>query len=263
VNEGFLEAFMERAVARPFARLAKWAHRASKLWGASQTLAPASATLKSVVWFPAFVLALYGVNLIFGPGSFVPLSFLMAAVFLSLSAFAEDNSPIRSLKLACFSHLCVVIGLFVNHEHARGAATLYAVGFFVSWFLAHDAYTYVFSKRMFQNRARFNGLFAQFPIASMLCFLGVLGLVGFPIATTFYAEDILFEHAVEVGVVFIGVMSLIFVVNGITLMRMFSRCFFGSRDAEGSELSLDFSSLRAFAMVGVFILANALGFILI
>jgi NADH-quinone oxidoreductase subunit L len=263
LNEGYLEAIMNRVLARNVARLAKLANTAVHLWDADKALSPATVTFRSTSWFPVLAIALYGTNLIFGPVALIPFLFLGLSVFLSLNGFGEEKSPMAAIRSACFSHLALLLALTVNHPDMRASSLFYLVGFGASWFLVYDAYSFVLRRRIVNAKNRFEGLFAQFPIASMIGLVGILGLLGFPLATTFFAEDLLLEHAVNLGSIFIIVPVIIFILNGLALMRLHTRLFFGCRDLENCELNMDFSSSRAFSRLALFAAMNVLAFILV
>lgn len=263
LNEGYLEPIMSRLIARNVERLAKLTNQFVNHLSVGKPVAPETVTLRSTSWFPVISLGLYGYNLILGPTPFVPILFLALSVFLALNAFGERQNPLAAIRSTCFSHLALLFALTINHLDIRSATLFYLVGFAASWLLVYDAYSFVLRRRVIDSRRRFEGLFAQFPLASAVGLVGILGLVGFPLATTFFAEDLLLEHAVHLGILFVAVPSVIFILNGATLIRLHSRLFFGARELENTELDLDYSTKRAFASLALFLIMNVLAFALI
>lgn len=259
LNEGYVEGFINKMGRRVFA-LARLANDTLRFGHGEPSLRPASVTLRSTAWFPFIALALYGADLIFGPMGAVPLSFLVLAMFLTLASFGEVLNPLSALRQSCFSHLALLLGFATNHSD-RVSVLFYLCGFAASWLLVYDAYAYVLSRRRVELKSRFEGLFAQFPLASTIGLVGVLGLIGFPVATTFYADDLLLGHAAKMGILYVIVPSLIFILNGVTLVRLHARLFFGSRENENTDIDLDFSTRRALGHLVIFAAFNACAFV--
>jgi NADH-quinone oxidoreductase subunit L len=86
---------------------------------------------------------------------------------------------------------------------------------------------YLKSKRQDLDLHRFHGSVNHFPILSMVFFLACLGMSGFPITPSFIGEDLVFSHihADQVGLAFVTSLSLI--LDGLAIMRVFARVFFG------------------------------------
>ncbi|MFM7814421.1 MAG: proton-conducting transporter membrane subunit, partial [Flavobacteriales bacterium] len=74
---------------------------------------------------------------------------------------------------------------------------------------------------------RFHGLVHHFPVIAMVFFMACLGMSGFPITPSFIGEDLIFSHihADQIGLAFICSLSLI--LDGLAIMRLFARVFFG------------------------------------
>jgi len=92
--------------------------------------------------------------------------------------------------------------------------------------------------------------------------IGILGMMGLPIACTFLGEDILLKYAVLGGWEYWVVFNWVYVLNGIILIRLYCRIFLGVRDAEMREVNLDYSPVQAFVRLGIFIVGNWLAFYL-
>jgi len=263
LNEGFVESFFTRVVFRNITRLSRLCNYLIGIWDVEPSPMPSTVTLRSVSWFPLAAIILYCCHIFVGANAWIPLAFLALSIFLSLSAFGEENNPISTIRRAVFSHLAFLLAISINHADIRPTALFYLIGFCASWYIVYDAYSYVLEKRIIHDKQKFAGLFGQFPLASTIGLVGILGLIGFPLATTFYAGDLLLEHTVNMGMLYVIVPSLIFILNGATLIRLHSRLFFGTREHETCELNLDFSSSYAFSRLLFFVLMNLVAFALI
>jgi NADH-quinone oxidoreductase subunit L len=193
--------------------------------------------------------------------TFVPYVFLGAMLFFSLSAHGEFKKGMRVLNAVVLSNVFGFFALLFHHAQSREAALYYLVGLGISWLLAHDAFSFVFKRRVPNSLHHFSGLFSQFPLGAALCLIGILGILGFPLASTFLGVEMLFEHAATSGWVFLVAFALTFVLNGITLIRLHSRIFMGERDAEIPEARFDYQPWQAALWIGVFVVGNWLTWI--
>ena len=57
--------------------------------------------------------------------------------------------------------------------------------------------------------------------------MACLGLSGFPITATFIGEDLLFSHIHQNQLLLASLVSISIILDGITLVRMYSRIFLG------------------------------------
>ncbi|MEZ4752209.1 MAG: hypothetical protein R3B54_16720 [Bdellovibrionota bacterium] len=105
------------------------------------------------------------------------------------------------------------------------------------WFVGLFLVRY-FSKSMDFAQVEFHGKVTQDSFAALLLFLCVLGLAGFPIGPSFVGEDALLFHSVGNSVWLAGFLTFGFVVNGISLARLFTKICFGPEPATESEMAL-------------------------
>ncbi|MCB0416367.1 MAG: NADH-quinone oxidoreductase subunit E [Bdellovibrionaceae bacterium] len=147
-------------------------------------------------------------------------------VLASLSAFAESKSAVRAWNAVGFSCLFAGIAVFLMDGQWSKDFALYFSGVVPPWFVGLFLVRY-FSKSMDFARAEFHGKVREDSFAALLLFLCVLGLAGFPIGPSFVGEDALLFHSVGNSVWLAGILTFGFVVNGITLARLFSKICFG------------------------------------
>ncbi|MCB0405598.1 MAG: hypothetical protein KDD51_12510 [Bdellovibrionales bacterium] len=147
-------------------------------------------------------------------------------VLASLSAFAESKSAVRAWNAVGFSCLFAGIAVFLIDGQWSKDFGLYFSGVVPPWFMGLFLVRY-FSKSMDFARLEFHGKVTQDSFAALLLFLCVLGLAGFPIGPAFVGEDALLFHSVGSSVWLAGILTFGFVVNGISLARLFTRICFG------------------------------------
>lgn len=232
INEGYLPDFIHWAVVKPIHMFSQRVNQ--RAWIAAP--------------------ALMGTTALLAP---LPYVVLGVSVFLCFTALGETKSPFRVLNIATLSNILVAVAIWFEHRTAILSVLLYLVGLSISWLLATDALRKISKHCSIETLSHFSGLFAKMPHSGSLFLLGLLGLIGFPLASTFWSEDHLIEHALSSGWIFLIVFNGIFVFNGITLIRLYSTLFWGKREHESPDTSFDFSSHQVFARVLLFLLANA------
>ena len=73
----------------------------------------------------------------------------------------------------------------------------------------------------------FYGYVYDYPQLSLIFFLSCIGLAGFPISPTFVGEDLIFSHIHQDQFMLAIFVSLSFILDGLALIRIFSRVFLG------------------------------------
>jgi formate hydrogenlyase subunit 3/multisubunit Na+/H+ antiporter MnhD subunit len=74
---------------------------------------------------------------------------------------------------------------------------------------------------------RFYGYAYKYPAISFVFLIACLGLAGFPITPTFIGEDLIFTHINEDQAILAFIVSLSFIVIGISIIRIYARIFLG------------------------------------
>jgi NADH-quinone oxidoreductase subunit L len=182
---------------------------------------------------------------------------LFAALILALAALGEERKAVRALSLAIFGNLFAFLSLSSNHS-----GRLYLIGFIVSAFVALEALSYIEKRRNIPELTRFLGLYQQFPLAGTMLLIGMLGMLSFPISSTFYGEDLLLSLTVESGLHYLISFQVIFIFNGIAIIRLFSNIMLGKRANVIEGLSLDMSRAQAFLRATIFFAGNIAAFYL-
>jgi formate hydrogenlyase subunit 3/multisubunit Na+/H+ antiporter MnhD subunit len=67
----------------------------------------------------------------------------------------------------------------------------------------------------------------EYPGKAFFFLLACLGLTGFPITPTFIGEDLLFAHIHSHQIFLAALVALCFVVDGLSIIRVFARVFYG------------------------------------
>jgi len=242
LNEGYLEKIIHHYVISPFQKIAGTVNQFNL------------GTVRNIIVI-LFVGCLLAYN-------FIPQVLLLLTLLFSLSALGEKRNMFHILNLSVLSCITAVFSLLIRFPQYQLAVSFYLIGLIVSWMIAQDSLKYILKRRQVFSLQIFSGLFGQFPRASASFLIGILGMMGLPIACTFLGEDILLKYAVLGGWEYWVVFNWVYVLNGIILIRLYCRIFLGVRDAEMREVNLDYSPVQAFVRLGIFIVGNWLAFYL-
>lgn len=176
-----------------------------------------------------------------------------SAVILSLAAFGEKKNPIRTLEYVVLAAVLIAAAPVSADLATMNEVVITFAGLFSSWFVIVIAYRRVTRFRDVQNFSRGLGLWSQFPRTGALFLIAVLCLIGLPLTSSFIGEDLIMHHTVKVTGFGAIVLSAVFVLNGLSSIRVFSRLFLGGGYKPASNIPADWSPLMAFAVAAVLI----------
>jgi formate hydrogenlyase subunit 3/multisubunit Na+/H+ antiporter MnhD subunit len=156
----------------------------------------------------------------------------LAMVVVSLSTFSNKHSPFQVWHGVALSSLLAGVAVWMMAPTAGGDVLLFLSGIAPSWLLGIVAMLRLLKNDHFAAAPFVFRAFAEtHPGWSLLLFLSFLGLVGFPITPAFLGEDLLLEHASSQHPWFALPITVSFVINGISVARMYLRLSMG-RPAE-------------------------------
>ncbi|MFM7310717.1 MAG: proton-conducting transporter membrane subunit [Flavobacteriales bacterium] len=187
------------------------------------------------IWavLPALVLFTWGVfQSMKGVGSESlahTISFVFAGIglVLVLKSFTERHHVFLAWSFILMNHLSIALSISFNEHYNLEHNVMYLSGIVFSWLIGMLVLRYLKAKRQDLDLHRFHGLVNHFPVIAMVFFMACLGMSGFPITPSFIGEDLIFSHihADQIGLAFICSLSLI--LDGLAIMRLFARVFFG------------------------------------
>ncbi len=258
INDGYFEFLIHRFVVKPVVFVAKffnyWINKLidtiDKITIKFKAQPQNSLSMFSIapLLVVLFVLLIINIaNVLFPEARSLSLTL---AILFALCALAEKRA-LRTLSFAILSSIFAFLSLKTGR-----AGSLYAIGLFTSSIVAIDALRYIIKRSLVKNIGRYSGLFQQFPMAANLLLIGVLGIITFPLSSTFFGEDFLLSLALDSGVYFLVIFHLIFVIVGISLIRMYAFLMLGRRNNYASDLALDFSKHQIFIRLFCLILGN-------
>jgi NADH-quinone oxidoreductase subunit L len=182
-------------------------------------------------FIPAYVIGLYGLyhKELIHPTvlAYLPVFFAFVALTMVLQSFAEKKNIIHTWLLIVMSHFWTALAIGYNDIFSFSQIYIYLSGIVGSALVG-----YLILRRMRQlepsaDLSIFHGHVYEYPIKAFIFLIACLGLTGFPITPTFIGEDLLFSHMHQNQIVLATFVSLCFVIDGLSIIRVFARVFFG------------------------------------
>jgi NADH:ubiquinone oxidoreductase subunit 5 (subunit L)/multisubunit Na+/H+ antiporter MnhA subunit len=153
--------------------------------------------------------------------------FALLGVVMVLKSFTERKQVFEAWWLVVANHISVAIAILLNENYDMIHNVIYLSGI-----VSGGLVGFLLLKRLKQlagdiNLDRFHGYVKYYPKLSMTFFFCCLALSGFPITPTFIGEDLVFGHIHEHQFGLAVLVSLSFILDGLALIRIFARVFFG------------------------------------
>lgn len=159
--------------------------------------------------------------------SALPLIFSMIGLLMVLRAFSETKSVVMSWTLIIMNHFWVALAISFNENFKYSEAYLYLSGIIVAGAVGLYSLRHIKSFERRINLSLFHGHIYEHPKMALLFFLACLGLTGFPISPTFIGEDLIFSHIHEHQYLLAIIVSISFIIDGLSLIRIYARVFLG------------------------------------
>jgi NADH:ubiquinone oxidoreductase subunit 2 (subunit N) len=195
-----------------------------------------------------YVAPLYGIGLVVqalhyklpaAVQEWLPEAFAFIALLMVLKAFSERHHPRLAWLLVTLHHAWIALAVTFN-EHLNSAdLTLHLSGVFVSGAAGFGLLLWLKRREpgLFDLN-RYYGHVYEHPRLALAFLVASLGLMGFPITSTFIGEDILFSHIHQDQFWLALFHALCFILGGIALIRMYARLFLGPHAKTYHETTL-------------------------
>ena len=131
---------------------------------------------------------------------------------------------------------CMAISFNENFEFNQ--IILYLSGIVISGIAGFISLNIIKHKESKIHLNQFHGLVSVYPKTAFVFLLSCLGLWGFPITSTFIGEDLIYSHIHQNQLFLASLISISFIVDGLSLIRMFSRLFLGTYTKGYHEIPL-------------------------
>lgn len=175
-----------------------------------------------------FVLWFYEFHLPREIAAWLPEIFAFIGLTGTLKAFSEKKYPRMAWILVVANHFWIALAVSFNEAYDYHENLFYLTGIAVFGLLGFILLEYL--KRREKNFFHLNRYFGhvyEYPKLAGMFLLCGLGVMAFPISTSFIGEDIIFSHIHSNQFFLAFFNSLSYITGGIAIIRMYARLFLG------------------------------------
>jgi NADH-quinone oxidoreductase subunit L len=167
----------------------------------------------------------------------LPVVFSIIGLVMVLKSFTERKFARLSWILIIMNHFWVALAVSFNEHFTFTQPHLYLSGVIVSGILGYFCLQRLKGFEGNIDLDQFHGHSYRHPKIALVFLISLLGLAGFPITPTFIGEDLIFTHIHEDQVVLASVVSLSFIIDGLSLIRIYARVFLGPHSKSQFEMA--------------------------
>jgi NADH:ubiquinone oxidoreductase subunit 5 (subunit L)/multisubunit Na+/H+ antiporter MnhA subunit len=150
------------------------------------------------------------------------------SLFLMVKAYNERGSLMLGWTWILLGNILVLLSTHWRVEISPTESALFLGGIILS---SSVGYAVLLLLRVqlgqMPDLNEYRGLIHTRPTMGFFFLLSGLGMSGFPITTTFLGQDLLLSHIEEGDFIMATLLALSFVINGISIIRMYARVFLG------------------------------------
>jgi NADH-quinone oxidoreductase subunit L len=157
----------------------------------------------------------------------IPIVLAAAGLIMVLKSFTERKSVLTSWFLIMFNQAFVVLAIAFNEHLSVFEMLIFSSGIVVAGMVGYLSLRRMMRLEKQVSLDQFQGHVYEHPKITLVFFLACLGVAGFPITPTFVGEDLLFSHIGEKQYALATLASVSFIIDGIALIRIYSRVFLG------------------------------------
>ncbi len=170
------------------------------------------------------------------PHTYFPTFFALIGLLMIFKSFSERKSPLMSWLLLIMNHLWIALAISFNEKFEAKEAIFYLSGVIVSGIVGYVSLIKLNKIENHVNMEEYHGHAFEHPNLALIFLLACLGLAGFPITPTFIGLDLVFSHIHEEQVVLAYAVASSYILSGISLIRLFSRLFYGPHNKTYHEV---------------------------
>ncbi|MFN4080907.1 MAG: proton-conducting transporter membrane subunit [Saprospiraceae bacterium] len=152
----------------------------------------------------------------------------LLALLMAAKSYNERGSTRLAWLLVVFNHFFIDLAVTLSDHLDLKEATIYLSGILLSgalgYFCLHQVRAF---EHHFIGLNQFHGLVAKYQVLAFLFLIACLGVAGFPITTAFLGEDLILTHIREDQYALAALIPLTFIINGISVIRIYARVFLG------------------------------------
>ncbi len=168
---------------------------------------------------------------------YLPLVFSFIGVIMVIKSFSERIKVKLSWLLIIMNHFWVALAISFNENFKFEQIHLYLSGVVVMGFVGYLCLRRLKKLEHSIDLDQFHGHSYKHPKIAFVFLIACLGLTGFPITPTFLGEDLIFSHIHSDQFLLATFTSLSFVVDGLSIIRIFARVFLGPHSKSPTEMA--------------------------
>lgn len=158
----------------------------------------------------------------------LPELFAFLGLLMVFKSFSERHYPRLSWLLIIMNHFWIALAVSFNERFDQSHTLLYLSGVALAGIIGFFALQRLrkLEPGLFSLNQYYGHVY-EHPKLSLVFLLAGLGVMGFPITSTFIGEDLIFSHISEQQFVLAFFNALSFVLGGIAVIRIYARLFLG------------------------------------
>lgn len=154
--------------------------------------------------------------------------YALFGLILVLKSFTERENVWHSFTLIIMNNFMVAMAISFNEHFEFAHTVLYLSGIVFAGFVGYFSLNLLKKREQQIDLTQFYGHSYKHPRLAFLFLLVCMALSGFPITPTFIGEDLIYSHIGENQAVLALIVSLSFIIDGLALIRIYSRLFLGA-----------------------------------
>ncbi|MDI1355144.1 MAG: proton-conducting transporter membrane subunit [bacterium] len=158
---------------------------------------------------------------------YLPALFSLIGLSMVLKSFTERKNVLMSWILIIMNHFWVALAISFNEEFKIDQVFMYLSGIVLAGTVGMFALRKIKLLEESTDLGNFHGHVYEHPRIAFTFLVACLGLTGFPITPTFIGEDLIYTHIKEDQYVLAAITSLGFIIDGLSLIRLYGRIFLG------------------------------------
>ena len=159
--------------------------------------------------------------------AFLPLFFSLIGLTMVLKSFVERRLALLSWILIIMSHFWIALAIAFNEQFDFQQIHIYLSGIATSGIVGIICLRWIAREENESSLEKFQGHSYKHPKVAFVFLLACLGVSGFPISPTFIGEDLILTHIHPNQVFLASVIAVNFIVDGLSLIRIYARIFLG------------------------------------
>jgi NADH-quinone oxidoreductase subunit L len=183
------------------------------------------------IFIPLYLIGLFSVyNKDLTPDTIekaLPFIFCLIALVMVLKSFVKRKNVYLGWTLVVMSHFWIALAVSFNEQFTFAHVHLYLSGIAACGILGFLCLYRIYVAETLVDLDQFYGYSYLYPKISFLFLLACIGVAGFPITPSFIGEDLIFSHIHEDQAVLALFVALTFIINGLSVIRIYARVFLG------------------------------------